>query len=211
MKRIIFLWLLFASFIAHAQTIPDVNTRPPKLPGFQVSKLSPFSFSFQVKPGYVIEGPVVAEVYRDALRLIDSTAIDVEVHSNYVTVSFTQQQIASLPMLSQCYISWGNPRIRRLVTDLKPGTGGGTPTLGKISLDIIEVQIAGDTYNSWLSAQYADSSKIDAQIAADTAIVKASAATQMATAALIAKDTAVSARTAAITARNTAITAKDTA
>lgn len=168
MKRILFACLFLIPLFAKAQ----LNNNPRALPSFSPFRLSPFSFSFQVQPGYIIEGPVVAEVYKNesTIKLIDSTDIEVTVVDNYVTVSFTQQQIASLPLIAQCYISWGYPeRVRRLGTQLKPGVGSGVLSTSKIIVDIVEVQIVGDSYNALVAANRSEAAR-------DTAITRSNAA-----------------------------------
>jgi hypothetical protein len=223
MKRLFLLWLLLASFVANAQSIPGISARPPGLPDFSPFRLDPFSFSFQIKKPYIVEGPITAEVYSGNTRIIDSTDIDLVVNDNYVTVSFTKSQIGALPNLSTCYIIWNGTR--QLSTNLKPGMGSGTVSRNKIEVGIVEVQIVGDSHNSMVAAdrseaardtaiikslsakQYADS----ASAAKAIADAKSTIATQQATIATSAADSTLTLRSQSLTYRNDAIAAKDTA
>lgn len=223
MKRLFLLWLLLASFVANAQSLPGISARPPGLPDFSPFRLDPFSFSFQIKKPYVVDGPIAAEVYNNNTKIIDSTDIDVTVQDNYVTVSFTKQQIAALPALSTCYIIWNGTR--QLATNLKPGMGSGQVSQRKIEVGIVEIQIVGDTKNSLdaadrseaardtaiiksLSAkEYADS----ASAAKEIADAKSEIATEQAIIATSAADSSLTLRSQSLTYRNDAEAAKDTA
>lgn len=214
MKKLFLLWLLLASFAVNAQSIPGINARPSALPDFSPFRLDAFSFSFQVKKPYLISGPVSAEVYSGNTKLIDSTDINVSVQDNYVTVSFTKEQIAALPAVSTCYIIWDGTR--KLSTNLKPGMGTGKPSSNKIEVGIVEVQFVGDSYNSFLSAEKADSlrslaqsAQVAAQIASDSAANARAVSEQYAEVALISANVAAINLDSAIIAKNIALAAKD--
>lgn len=219
MKKLAILVLAILSFTAQAQQ----SNKPVPLPDYSPFRLDPFSFSFQVDPSYVIEGDVVAEVYDGNAKKIDSTLIEVTQIQNYVTVSFTQQQVQSLPLISQCYISWGVPRTRKVGAELKPSVGTSAVNPRKIDVGIVEVHIVGDTYNSMLAAQraedardstlvlssaieeYTDSSRIFSDSAYASRIVsnaKSIIATQQATIATSKADTTLILRNQALASAN---------
>jgi len=131
-----------------------INDKPSLLPNMSPFRLDPFEFVLSVREGYEIPSGVTAELYNGVNLLLNAESIDVTVSAQFITVSFTQEQVEAMPSLCQVYVIWGNKR--RLMANLSPGMGHGTLELGKIKVDIFEILIAGDTGNAILAAERAE-------------------------------------------------------
>lgn len=127
-----------------------------RLPTYAPSRLNPFSFSFRIRAGYQIDGSIFAEIFAGATRIYNSEEIEIDNENNFISVKLTQQQVYNLPSSAECYILWGDPAVRKLVAKLIPSIEGGPVVSNTYTIDIVEVQIVGESYNAIQAAERAE-------------------------------------------------------